>query len=329
MINKLYLFCKRELLPSSTAVKRSLVTLAFVLLGSIILLPITTRLPVVGWDWYRFFTAHHPTDNVFNPANPYFPYTKYVMMLFMWMDWRTSLAIISGITLLAVAVGAWRAGGRYGSILLAILAPQVYFTMWIGHPDGLALLGMLTGLIPIALIKPQFTIWSFLRNKAGIFWTGAFLAAVLLIWPGWLTRVNGPYLDYAANYGWHALGWPAPVLGLIFLIGAGSDPWRLMAAGGLLSPYLLPHHSVVLLPVIGRVKGYQKLLAFFSAWLVIFGTGFGGPFRYLNLVFPIVSYLLSHNLTDYIQNVKVLASMVIQPVVLVSKSFPQDLRYDV
>ncbi len=49
-------------------------------------------------------------------------------------------------------------GGCYGSIVLTLLTPPLWFLLWIGHPDRLALLGLITGLITLALIETQMTL---------------------------------------------------------------------------------------------------------------------------------------------------------------------------
>jgi hypothetical protein len=281
----------QSVLPSRKDVLTSVRLFGYILFGGILLYPLFSRLPLLGWDWYFFFTAHHPTDNIYNPGNPFFPYTKYFIQLLTWMYWRDSLAILGGITYMAIALGTWAAGGKYGSIALALLNPLPLFLLWVGHPDGLALTGMLVGFIPLALIKPQITFWSFLRSKAQMFWVFLFLGLVILIWPNWMHGTFGSTWDHSASFGWQALGWPVLVLGFILLLGAGNDPWRLMAAGCFITPDLMPYHVIVLLPAIGKVQGKWKAVVWFCTWLVFVGTGAGGNVRFINLLLPLSIYL--------------------------------------
>jgi hypothetical protein len=276
------------------------------ILGGVLLTPLTARLPVLGWDWYFFFTAHHPIDNLYNPLSPFFPFTRYIIELLTWLPWRTSFAVLNGITLMSIALGCWQAGGRYLSIFLAILTPPVFYVMWVGHTEGLALLGVLSGIVPLALINPQVTLWNYLKDRPSAMWAGAFLALVLLIWPSWISHVSGTVWNHSASFGWHALGWPVLVLGLILLAGAGSNPWRLMAAGCMLSPDLMPYHLVVLLPSLGTIKGYRQLVLFAAIWLTVPGVGLGGSYRWLNLVFPLAAYGLNYSLKEYIEAIKLL-----------------------
>jgi hypothetical protein len=290
------------LFPRWEDIKASLKLFGLILLGGILLLPLMSKLPVLGWDWYFFFNANHPIDNIYSHYSPFLPYTHYFIELLTWMNWRTSLAFLGGLTFAAIALGTWRNGGRYGSILLALLTPLPLFVMWVGHPDGLALIGLLTSFIPLALIKPQITFWAFLRSKATIFWLGVCLGATMLIWPYWLGVAFGNRWDHSAATGWQALGWPIIIIGLVFILGAGNDPWRLMAAGCFITPDLMPYHMVVLLPVLGRVKGWEKGIVWLAAWMVFLGLGLGGNFRFLNLLFPLSIYLSLQTRDEYKQS---------------------------
>ena len=289
----------RSLTPSRKDVLESLKLILYVVIGGIILIPITSRLPLLGWDWYFFFTAHHPVDNINSPLSPFLPFTKYLLMPLTWMPWRTSLALLAGLTYMTIALGTWKSGGKYGSIFLALMTPVPFFTLWVGHPEGLALLGMLTNIVPLAFIKPQLSFWAFFRSKALAFWVLFCLVLVFVIWPNWLQVPTGMTWDHEASFGWQALGWPLLIVGALFLAGAGNDPWRLMAAGCFLTPDIMPYHMVVLIPAIGRVKGLWKITVWISAWLLLIGMGIGGNFRYINLLFPISVYVALHTQAGY------------------------------
>jgi hypothetical protein len=279
-----------SLIPSWKDTLSSLKLFLYVVLGGIILTPITSKLPLLGWDWYFFFTSHHPVLNIYNPRSPFFPFAKYLLMPLTWMPWRDSLALLAGLTYMTIALGTWKSGGKYGSILLALFTPIPLIALWVGHPEGLALLGMLTNFVPLAFIKPQLTFWAFLRSKALAFWALFVLGLVIIIWPSWL-QVTGTTWNHDASFGWQALGWPLLILGFLLLAGAGNDPWRLMAAGCFITPDIMPYHMVVLLPAIGRVNGIWKIVVWLTTWLLFIGLGMGGNFRYINLLFPLCVYV--------------------------------------
>lgn len=279
-----------DLLPEWKDVRASLVIFVKILFGGLLLYPIFIRMPFLGWDWYYFFTAHNPAGNINLTISPFLPFTKYLLLPLTAIYWRDSLAILGGITYMAIALGTWKYGGKYGSIFWALTTPIPCFLLWVGHPDGLALVGVLTGFIPFALIKPQITVWSFLRNKAWIFWLALILGITFLFWPWWFTQTAGSTLNHPANFGWRNLGWPSIVLGIVLIAGAGNDPWLLMASGCLLSPDLMPYHLIIFLPALGRVRGSLKPLVWLAAWLVVIGTGVGGFFLWVNLLFPLSVY---------------------------------------
>jgi len=280
-----------------------------IILGALLLTPLVGRLPMAGWDWYLFFNRNNPTFNISSPTSAYPPYAHLLIDPLTKLNWRNSLAILNAVTLITVALATWKNGGRYLSILLVLLTPPLWYLMWIGHPDGLCLLGLITGFIPLALIKPQLTIFSMLSRKTLLAWTGFFLIVTLLIWPVWILRVQSATLTHEAAFGWVVTGWPILIVGLVLLAGAGSNPYRLMAAGLLISPYLMPYNLAVLLPIIGRVRGSKKIIVWASVWLTALGVGLGGPARYLNLVFPVVSYWMTHSIRDYLNNVAALIKL--------------------
>ncbi len=270
-----------SILPDQAALQHSLKTHAMILLGGILLAPLVGQLPMLGWDWFFVYYGHNP-----DASRMYPPFARLFIKLFTWMDWRQSLGLLNALTLMTLAVATWQQGRRYSSILLALLTPPVVFLLWIGHADALVLLGALTGIIPLALIKPNITFWSLLRSRAYIAWTAIFIVATLILWPSWPARMLMASLTHEAAFGWIVTGWPVALLGLVLLLGAGNDPYRLMASGALVSPYLMPYHMAVLVPVIGKVHGYRRLLIWGSTWLLVLGVGIGGWAKYLNLVFP-------------------------------------------
>ncbi len=311
--DRLLLFL-RSLLPQPAGLRVGALRLGMAVLGAVLLLPLTRILPFLGWDWYFYFNNHNPALNLAAADSAYPPFTGWFIGLLTWLDWRTSLAVLVGLTLLAVALGTWQSGGRYGSIALALLTPPLWMLLWVGHPDGLALLGVVSGFVPLTLIKPQIAVWSLLSSRRLLAAAAVFGLLTLLIWPGWPLR----WLSFArgviayrevlyyneATFGWGVMGWPIALLGALLLAGAGTDAYRLMAAGCLLSPYLMPYHLAVLAPLIGRARGARKLVVWASAWLVLIGTGVRGPAKYLNLLFPLLAYAFSLTPAEYRQNLR-------------------------
>jgi hypothetical protein len=287
-----------KLLPQPSDIRRSLYTLLMVLICALVIYPLVAKLPMVGWDWYYVF--YHAPERL----SAYPPFAKYFLGLLTWMEWRKSLALLSAISLVSIGVGTWQHGGRTGSVLLALLSAPTWYLLWIGHPDGLVLLGMITGIFPLALIKPQISIWYYLKDRTSIIWVAFFILITLIIWPFWFLNFGTATFYYPAAFGWKAIGWPVALVGGVLLLGAGSDPDRLMAAGTLISPYLMPYHLVLLVPIIGRVRTLPKIVLFFSTWLVVLGVGLSGWGKLVCFVFPVLCYFYNHTPSAFAHNVK-------------------------
>jgi len=304
----------KTFLPTKSELVQKTRLLAMVVFGSILLTPLVKSLPLLGWDWFYYFTAHNPELNLYLPNSVYPPYTRLFIDLFTWLDWRTSFALLCSLTFMTLAICTWQAGGRWLSIFLALFNPPIIMLLWVGHPDGLAMLGVLTGFIPLALIKPQITIWTALTNRKWFFWTSAFLLISNLIWPLWSMRlVNfaGGIIEYRevlftneATIGWAVMGWPIAVVGIALLLGAGSDPLRLMAAGSFISPYLMPYHLAILSPAIGAAKGWKKALIWICSIYVWLGTGLGQWAKLLIFLYPLAVFWGTLSAAEYRQNLR-------------------------
>ena len=268
------------------------------LLGGLALWPLTARLPVVGWDWYYWFHAHR--------VEFYPPWTELVLSPLNALTWRSGLALLNALMLMAVAVGAAKAvdGGRLsrlGAVLLALLTPPVFMALWLGNIEGLVLLGLVAlppGVV-LALMKPNLTLWAMLARRRWLFWSAALFLGSLLVWGWWPARTfseMGRLGENPMTIGWYNLGWPVGLLGAILLLLSNADPLRLMAAGFLVTPYLMPNHSLLLLPALGRVTGWKRLILWGLAWVSGIASGMNvGPGRYLGLAFPLAVWWLLKN----------------------------------
>jgi hypothetical protein len=309
-------------LPSKPTVLRALADLAFVLIGSIILFPIVKKLPMIGWDWYYFFTAHNPTHNLLTPSSPYPPYTTQVLSLITWLDWRSSLALLHGATLLVLALVTWKQTRSFIPILPALFNPPVLMLLWIGHPDGIALLGVITGLPLLTFMKPQVAGWALLANRKLFLWSIIFIVLSFLIWGFWpdrmisfsrnITLYKDALLHYEATAGWSVMGWWLILPGLVLLAGAGRDFLYLMAAGCFFSPYLMPYHLALLVPLMGKARSWRLLLIWLASWLIFLGTGLIGWVKLTYYVFPLAAYMLTQPLKVYRKNCQFLIAQILK-----------------
>jgi hypothetical protein len=279
-----------------------------VILGALCLWPLTVRLPMAGFDWHFFFrpSGNDLGFNIWSPTSPYPPFTAYILWpLTIIEPWRAGLGLLNALTLMTVVMGTWTAGGRWESIVLACLSLPLFFSWWIGHPDALALLGVLTGLVPLALIKPQLTIWPMLAERRKLISVGAWLALSVIIWGLWFTRF-GQMVSTArpTNLGWRTLGWPLILVGLALAAGAGKNPYHWLAAGVFLTPYTQSYQWVVLIPALGAAVGWRKVALWAASWILFVGVGLGGRWQYLNLIYPLAVFGITITVAEYKANVR-------------------------
>lgn len=289
---------------SRSSIYSSIKLIAYILVGSIIIFPLVTKIPLLGWDWFYFFNANNPAFNIYLKSSAYPPFTLYIIQLLTWMDWRNSLGLLNSITIMTISLATWKNGGRFKQIVLALTTPPLWFLMWIGHPDGLVLFGLITGIIPLILMKPILSIFGILSDRKLFAWSVLFCAVSIIVWPKWLLSLQNATIGHEIAMGWADLGWPLLIIGFILIIGAGKDPYRLMAAGCFITPYLMPYHMAIIIPAIGKTRGWRQILLWISSWFVFLGTGLPGKWHILALIFPLVTYCMCGTIATYKENVK-------------------------
>jgi len=266
------------------------------LTGGLLLWPLVHRLPMLGWDWNQFF---YPRQF----AGLYPPWTEEILWPFSWVDWRASFSLVNSLALMTLAVATAQQArqdsrlGRLTAVVLAMLTPPIYMLLWQGNVDGLVLLGLVAmplG-VPLVLMKPTVAGWALLARRGWTLWGAAFGLISLLIWGLWPLDLLSAF-DYRNLHplamGWQVLGFPLAIIGAILLCFTNADPFRLMAAGTFLAPYLQPVHFLVLVPAIGRVRGWKRILLWGWAWVVGLAPGFMGITKYLALGFPLAVWWL-------------------------------------
>lgn len=266
------------------------------ILGGIALWPLTSLLPVLGWDWFSYFYPRH-----FEGTYP--PWAYDVMVPFVALSWRASLALINSLMFMAVAVATAREGRRYSlssrlsAVIMAITSSPLLMLLWQGNVDGLVLFGLVAFPPGVALVlmKPTIAGWAVLARKRWTLWAIGFLVLTFFVWGLWpFNMINSFQYRYLhpMAMGWHNLGWPVALLGLVLLLFTNADPLRLMAAGSFLAPYVMPVHYLVLIPALGRVNGWKRWILWGWAWVLWLVPGFSGITRYVALGFPLAVWWL-------------------------------------
>jgi len=270
-------------------------SLAACIIGGILLYPLVSRLPVVGWDWGVYFAQHRLSE--------YPPWSKYVLEPLISFPWRMGLALLNGLMLMTVAVATSREDksdslrSKLLAAFLALVSPPTLYLLWQGNIDGLILLGLIAipiG-IPLALVKPHLSIWALISRKSSLLWTVALLALSLLIWRAWpidLFATLGARNQHPMAMGWQNLSWVILAIGIVLLVFSDADPFQLMCAGAFVSPYLLPQHLLLILPAIGKLRGTRRLIVWLFSMFAALPPMVLSWGLYLAYLFPLITWLM-------------------------------------
>lgn len=140
-------------------------SLSACLIGGILLYPLVSRLPALGWDWGVYFAQRR--------LDQYPPWSSYVLEPLISFPWRVGLSFLNGLLLMTVAVATSREDksdsimSKLIAAFLAIVSPPTLILLWQGNIDGLILLGLVAipiG-IPLALVKPHLSLWALFAKK--------------------------------------------------------------------------------------------------------------------------------------------------------------------
>ena len=258
-------------------------TLLLFTLGVVTFSAIGMLLPAngfIGFDWVHVFSK-----GAYLPFYP--PWAQYVHLL----TWP----VLVGLTLTAVSVAlVWRQASPL-AIVLAFLSLPVMWTLFLGQLDGLALLGCigLPWLAPVALLKPQISVFAFLARKRYLAALVITIAISCLVWGPWpINMLN--YRSYYAEgrYLQDISLWPWSIpVGLILLWLSRGDEDMLMLAGSFVTPHVIPYSYIVLVPALGRVRQHSAVLAWLLSWSPLLSNWMGPRCWFLGHLFPAVLWL--------------------------------------
>lgn len=272
---------------------RALVT---IIVGAVILFPLTSQMPMVGWEWPLIL------GGAFDDTYP--PWLQLALKPLSVLPIRTGLSLLFGAFMLAVAVRTVRAAAgqsRVSKMMAAALAlgtPPVLMLLWEGNMAMVVTVGItvLPFGLPWALVQPHLASFALLSRRKWTLWAAVFGIATVLIWGLWPLQtfgLLGKSTGHIIAMGWIPMGWPLLLIGLLMLPFTHAHPLRLMAVGTFLLPYVMAVHMVLLLPAIGEVKGWRRVLLFGLAWLTLFTPAFTVLWaKYLTMIFPFAVWWL-------------------------------------
>ena len=245
-------------------------TVLFTLLGR--LLPLGGY---IGFDWYTFYSQGRAP--VFYP-----PWTHIIISLLSW-------ELLIGVTLAGFSLAVIRRSKHPVSVISALLCLPLLWTIFLGQLEGIVVAGLLVmpWLAPLALIKPQVSIFAFLAKRSYLVVVILFLILTIIIWGMWPLRtlnVESFYNDgrYPQNIG---LGWWALPISLVLLWFSRGDMDMLMISGCFMLPHLIPYNLLPIAPAIARLKPKASILAFIFSWLPFSANWFGPKGWWLGWIF--------------------------------------------
>jgi hypothetical protein len=263
--------------------------------------------PLLGYDWYYLFQRNLPT-NIYYPPWHYPPWTDIVLSPLANLPWRFGLALINGISIATVTLMTFHQGRenprwRFPATLLALFSLQTFIVLWLGHIDGLAMLGFwaLPWAIPIVAMKSTFIGFAILSKKSWFLGAIVFGILSLAIWPGWPIELIST-MDFRNRHpaagGWRQTGYIPVIAGLLLLLKSKrTDLFQALAAGAILYPFILPYHAIVLLPALGALKGVRLLVAWLAAWMMLVPLIVQGQF-WIYFVFPLAIWYFRYSDTE-------------------------------
>ncbi len=218
-----------------------------------------------AFDWIHFFGQGN--------IPPYYPpWTESIVNS---LNWPSLIAL----TLAGVGLASYRRATSKISMTCALLTLPLFWTIFLGQLDGLVVIGILglPILTPLALLKPQLSIFSFLARRSFLVGLLITAGASLIIWGFWpptlfsVWTVHGE-VRYVNDIALGLLGLPVAAVLLWFSRG---DIDMLMLAGAFSTPYLLPYHLIVVVPAIARLSPVSAAVSGVLSWLPLLSNWIG------------------------------------------------------
>ena len=241
--------------------KWSLLQQATLFLGlSIVFLGMGYLIPAngfVAFDWVRIF------------SHGYFPpfYPPWGELTTRWLTWP----LLFSVSMASIVLSIVKRSKHVVSSLAAFLALPAFWTIFLGQLEGLVALGLLglPWLVPLALLKPQVSVFALGAKRsylvAGVLW----LAISLAIWGFWPARmfaVNSYFAEgrYVQDI---AIGAAGLFVALPMFWFSRGDMDMLMLSGAFVTLHLIPYNMLPFTFAIARLKPRPAVIACLLSWL--------------------------------------------------------------
>jgi len=165
------------------------------------------------------------------------------------------------------------------SLACVFLCLPVLWTIFLGQLEGLVVLGLLglPWLAPLALLKPQISIFAFLAKRSSLIGLMIVLGGSFLIWGFWpakMLMVNQYYAEghYQQDI---SLGWYGLLLALPMLWFSRGDLDMLMLAGSVMTLHLIPYNLMPVVPAVARLSKRSAVIAVLLSWTTLSSNWLG------------------------------------------------------
>ncbi len=221
---------------------------------------------VVGFDWVNVFSR--------GSVPPFYPpWGSVVIRLLSWPS-------LTGLSLAAIALAALRRAAHPLSLLFTLLCLPVFWTLFLGQLEGLVTLGLLglPWLAPLALLKPQISVFAFGARREYLAAGLIVLVISLIVWGPWPLQMFATNQYYAEgryeqdiSFGLWGL-----VVAIPMLWFSRGDMDMLMLAGAFATPHLIPYNLLPATTAVARLRPGAGALACVVSWLP-FSANWLGP----------------------------------------------------
>ncbi len=235
----------------------------------------------IGFDWVNFFGQ--------NRIPPFYP--PWALLVTHPLTWP----LLIGLTLASFSLAVLLRSVSPFSAAISFFSLPLLWTLFLGQVDGLALLGVigLPWLVPLALLKPQVSIFALGARRSYLVALFVFLMLSLIVWGLWplkMLMVNSYYGEgrYAQDI---SLGlWGAPLF-LATVWFSRGDVDMLMLSGSFVTFHLIPYNLLPLAPAITRLRPRNALIGVVLSWLPFSANWLGPAGWYLGWLYVVWLWL--------------------------------------
>jgi hypothetical protein len=296
--------------------------LLVIVIGTLLIRPLIGQIEFLGHDWMVAFSLQRygllPHDLI--NGNFYPPWLRsYLLLPFTGLDARLGLAYVNACTVVCLAVLTYRNSRLthpeplyFGfvsvkgifSVLFALCNPITLALLWLGQIEFTIMLGLLlmSWGAPLLLGKYNLGMWAILSSRRNMLFAVIWIGISLVIWGPWpitmlqaiLAQQSAGTIQHPHLMGWQYMHPILLLIGGVLMLFTNREPLRLIVSGMLISPYTMPYHYVLVLPLIGRVGLLGKVGLWSTTLLFVFTMGISSiETKFMAYSLPILAWLLT------------------------------------